>query len=275
MDSNHFSRVIILDSIPIGEENTAKNLYDKLQTLAAKHAPTPAIEYLRIESAESLLKFLSQCRDEVIQGGEVPMLHIECHGDEDGFGLADGSLLDWPDLKLPLAELNVVTKLNLMISVAACTGGALAKVITMGDRAPFWGLIGPTRTIYAHELENAFLALFATLFETKSPAKAVIAMDATSTPGTFWRTTAQGLFEKGWNMYKASYCTQDALDVRSQRMLERLKKIRTAPYPTVDELKTKLTDIEPVVYKRYVTTYFMQDLFAEHHQRFPLSLVSE
>ena len=56
--------------------------------------------------------------------------------------------------------------------------------------------------------------------------------------------------------------------------LERLKKIRPAPYPTADELKTKLTDIEPVVYKRYVTTYFMQDLFVEHHQRFSLSLVS-
>lgn len=274
MDYNHFSRVIIVDSIPIGDENTAKSLYDDLQILAAKYAPTPAIEYLRVESAENFLQFLFQCRKEVIQGGEVPMLHIECHGDEDGLGLADGSLLDWHDLKLPLAELNVATKLNLMISVAACTGGALAKVITMGERAPFWGLIGPTRSIYPHELKNAFLALFATLFETKSPAKAVIAMDAASAPGTFWRTTAQGLFEKGWNMYKTSYCTPEAIEVRGQRMLDRLKKLRPAPYPSVDELKKKIADIEPVAYERYVATFFMQDLFFEHRQRFPLSLTS-
>jgi hypothetical protein len=275
MDSNSFSRIIILDSIPDGEENTAKNLYRDLQGVTPKYAPVPTIEYRRIESAESFLKFLSECRDEVIQGEEIPMLHIECHGDEDGFGLADGSLIDWPDLKLPLAELNVATKLNLMISVAACTGGALAKVITMGDRAPFWGLIGPTRTIYSYELERSFFALFATLFETKSPAQAVAAMDAASAPGTFWRTTAQGLFEKSWSNYKVAHCTTAAMEIRGERMLKRLQKLRPPPYPSLDELKKKLMDIEPVAYQRYVTTFFMQDLFIEHRERFPFTLSDE
>ncbi|BAK77237.1 hypothetical protein NH8B_2423 [Pseudogulbenkiania sp. NH8B] len=275
MDSNHFSRIVILDSIPHGELNTAKRLYDDLQMVASTHAPTPAIEYLRIESAQELIQFLSRCRDEVNHGREVPMLHIECHGDEEGFGLADGSLLDWPELKLPLTELNVATQLNLMISVAACTGGALAKVISMGERAPIWGLIGPTRSVYPHELEDSFRALYATLFETKSPALAVKAMDSASTTGTFWRTTAQGLFEKGWNSYKETYCTPAAMEVRAKRMLERIKNLRPAPYPSLEELKKRLVDVEPSAYEQYVATFFMYDLFPLHSQRFQLSLVSD
>lgn len=271
MDSNRFSRVVILDSIPRGESNTAKSLHDDLLVVASKHAPTPAIEYLRIDSALELLQFLSRCRDEVNGGREVPMLHIECHGDEEGFGLADGSLLDWPDLKLPLTELNVATQLNLMITVAACTGGALAKVISMGDRAPFWGLIGPTRSIYPHELEDAFRSLYGTLFETKSPADAVKAMERASVAGTFWRTTAQGLFQQGWRAYQASHCTPSAMEVRARRMLERYKNLRSEPFPSLEDLKNALAAVEPSAYERYVETFFMYDLFPHHRQRFPLS----
>ena len=272
MDSNRFSRIVIIDSIPDGELNTAKRLRDDLQIAAAAYAPTPAIEYVRVESAQALLQYLTQSRDEVNQGREIPMIHIECHGDEEGFSLADGSLIDWPDLKLPITELNVATELNLMIAVAACTGGALAKIISTGDRAPFWGLIGPTRTMLPQELENGFRSLYATLLKTKSAADAVIAMEETTAPGTFWRTTAQGLFQKAWKSYKDDYCTGAAMDRRAEHLLERLKNLRLPPYPSLKELKKGLSDIEPFTYDRYVATFFMYDLFPHHRQRFPLSL---
>jgi hypothetical protein len=202
------------------------------------------------------------------------MLHVECHGDEDGFQLADGSLADWEELKLPITELNVATRLNLLIAVAACTGGALAKVVRISDRAPFWGLIGPTKTLTAGELEKAYSALYLTLLSTKSPAKAVEAMDAATKPGLFWRTTSQGLFEKVWAGYKKEYCSAEALEARAKRMRERLEQLSGKSLPTTDELKSLLVNQEPKAFERFRATFFMCDLFPEHSSRIPIEYVA-
>lgn len=268
MDSSTFRRLVIVDSIPTGECNTARNLRDDLKIAAAAYAPTPQIEYLRVESAQDLLHFLSKCRDEVIAGRGTPMVHIECHGDEEGFGLADQSFIDWSDLKLPFTELNVATRLNLMIAVAACTGGALGKITSMGDRAPFWGLIGPTRTMLPTELEAPYRALYTTLFQTKSPEEAMKAMDAAAPPNSFWRTTAQGLFQNGWTGYEDQYCNATAMEARAQRLLKRLQSAHPGPYPSVEECKAVLAALKPSQYDRYVEIFFMLDLYPEHRQRF-------
>lgn len=272
MDANRFSQIVIVDSIPKGERNTARRLYDDLKIVEASNPPTPRLSFERIESADELLALLARLRDETKAGGLSPMLHIECHGNDDGFGMADRSLIDWPDLKLPLTELNIATELNLLVSVAACSGGTIGKVISMGDRAPLWGLVGPTRSMYPDELELGYGALFSTLLRTKSSSEALAAMEATATHGTYWRATAQGLFQKGWDTYLAQHSTPEALKLRCARMLVELKKRGAGPYPSAEELKQRIKKLEPITHDRYVETFFMHDLFSNHSARFPFML---
>ncbi len=274
MDTNRFNQILVVDSIPTGEFNTAKRLFEDLKTYASAYSPSPVIQYLRVESADEFIQCIIKCRKSVDEQDIIPMLHIECHGDEDGFQFADGSLADWEELKLPITELNVATRLNLMIAVAACTGGALAKVVRMSDRAPFWGLIGPTRTLTAGELEKAYSALYLTLLSTKSAAKAVEAMDAATKPGLFWRTTSQGLFEKAWAGYKKEYCNAEALEVRAKRMRGRLEQLSDKAPPTTDEIKIHLANHEPKAFARFRGTFFMCDLVPEHSSRFPVEYVA-
>ena len=273
MDTNRFNQIIVIDSIPVGELNTAKRLVEDLETYANAYSPSPAVQYVRIESGDEFIEQIFKCRKDVVERDIVPMLHIECHGYEDGFQFANGSLANWEELKLPITELNIATRLNLMIAVAACTGGALAKILRMSDRAPFWGLIGPTKILSASELEKAYHSLYLTLLDTKSPEKAVKAMDIATEPGTFWRTTAQGLFEKGWARYKQEYCSAEALEVRAKRMRERLEKLSENSLPTVKELKQRLVNHEPKAFERFRATFFMCDLFPDHQTRFPLQYV--
>ena len=274
MDANRFNQILVVDSIPTGEINTAKRLFEDLKTYASAYSPSPAVRYLRVESGDELIQCVLKCRKDADKHDIIPMLHIECHGDEDGLQFADGSLADWEELKLPITELNVATRLNLMIAVAACTGGTLAKVVRMSDRAPFWGLIGPTQTLTAGELEKAYSALYLTLLSTKSPAKAVEAMDAATKPGLFWRTTSQGLFEKVWAGYKKEYCSAEALEVRAKRMRERLEQLSDKSLPTTDEFKSRLVNHEPKAFERFRATFFMCDLFPEHSGRFPVEYVA-
>lgn len=274
MDANRFNQILVIDSIPSGELNTAKLLVEDIETYASAFSPSPAVKYVRVESGDELIDQIAKCQKDAVERDIVPMLHFECHGDEDGFQLANGSLADWEELKLPITELNVATKLNLMIGVAACTGGALAKALRMSDRAPFWGLIGPTRMVTASALEKAYRALYLTLLETKSPAKAVAAMDAATEQGLFWRTTAQGLFQKGWASYKKDQCSAEAFEFRAKRMQERYKQLSEKPHPTVEELKVQLITHEPKAFERFCTTFFMYDLFPEHRTRFPIQYVA-
>lgn len=268
MSSNRFNKILVIDSIPEGEINTAKRLYEDIETYANAYQDSPVPEYIRIESGEELIRVLSECQKLAISNDIYPMLHIECHGNEDGFQFANGSILDWRELKIPLTDLNEAMRLNLMIAVAACVGAALAKVIRMGDKAPFWGLIGPTDLASPSELEGPYRALYQTLIKDKSPEKAIAAFEQAAKLGLFWRTTAQGLFEKVWALYKEEYCNETILEERITRM--QLK----APHLDRAKLKELLQNHEPVAFERYRSNYFMCDKYPEHVERFPVEYKS-
>jgi hypothetical protein len=273
VDTNRFNQIIVVDSIPTGDGNTARRLFEDLEINAIAYAPTPAVHHVRVENGDQLIQFILECRQCSVKQDFMPMLHIECHGNEDGFELADGSFVDWAELKGPITELNIAMHLNLLITVAACTGGALAKVVRMSDRAPFWGLIGPTESLAAEDLEKAYRAFYLTLLSTHSPAKAMEALDVASKPGLFWRTTVQKLFETGWAVYKKEYCTDEAIEDRARRMRDRAMQLSIKPLPTIAELKGRLASHEPAAFERFRNTFFMCDLFPEHSGRFQVKYV--
>jgi len=254
----------VIDSIPQGETNTAKRLYEDIESYTNVYPDSPLPEYIRIDSGDDLLKVISDCRKLAISDDVYPMLHIECHGNEYGFQFADGSILDWPELKAPLTDLNEAMHLNLMIAVAACVGAALAKVITMGDKAPFWGLIGPTDSALPSELETPYRALYQAFIKDKSPEKAIAAFEKVAKEGLYWRTTAQGLFEKGWEYYKTTYCNETALEQRVAKMQTKVSHLDKAI------LKELLQKHEPIAFERYRRNFFMCDKYPENVDRFPI-----
>lgn len=160
-----------------------------------------------------------------------------------------------------------------MIAVAACTGAALAKVVQMSDRAPFWGLVGPTEELTALDLELAYRDFYITLLKTKSPAKAVDALDAQSKAGLFWRTTSEGLFQKAWALYKAEYCGDTDMKPRFERMRQLAKQMSIEPIPSEEDMKGWLVSQEPAAFERFRKIFFMCDLFPDHFERFPVKYV--
>lgn len=95
-------------------------LRDAVKAMAASQVAAPAIKYKNIESATKFRQFLLDLFAEVEFSASVPMLHFECHGNDHGLRFADQSFAAWADLKGRLSELNVATRLNLTVAVAAC-----------------------------------------------------------------------------------------------------------------------------------------------------------
>ena len=127
-DTNSFNKIVVVDSIPEGESKTARRLCEDLVSYATAFEPSPSIVYERIESADDFLKLLADLTVAARRLDSIPMLHVNAMAIWSCSRVReDGSILGWPELKTPFAELNEATQLNLMIAVGACVGAAAAK----------------------------------------------------------------------------------------------------------------------------------------------------
>lgn len=269
--NNRFNTVVIVDSIPDGQMNTALRLWDDLRDISNEFSPVPRIEYCRVESADDLARTIDAICVRVRSEEIHPLVHMEAHGDENGLELALGARVDWTHVKEMLIPLNVAMGLNLLLVLAACQGGTFIKSIRLADRAPVWGLIGPTNELSVARVQADFGAFYKTMFKTLSPSEAIEALNSNAPTGLYFRTTAEGLFYKAWRLYKDEHCTEEQLRVRAKRMYRRAKNEGMNPLPSVGQLRRRLLRTEPASFNKFRDKYFMYDLFPEHATRFAVT----
>lgn len=119
----NFNQILIVDSLPEGQLNTADRLFADAQDWARVIGDVPHIASVRVSSSGAFLDLLAQLAQQASREPYVPLLHIECHGGKGGLEFADGSWLTWDDMNPAFVNLNVATRLNLITVVAACHGG--------------------------------------------------------------------------------------------------------------------------------------------------------
>lgn len=91
-----------------------------------------------------------------------PILHLSAHGNRDGIGLADGSMIPWDELGTHLQPINKKLNEHLMICISSCAGFQGHRMALKMDEKdmPFYGLVGPTTDIAWDEAAIAFLSFY-------------------------------------------------------------------------------------------------------------------
>lgn len=262
-----FNQILILDSIPLGEYNTARRLHDDVLLLAAVVDEAPAVVFLRVESAAHFANVMAQCAALAAREPYAPLVHLECHGDPEHVQFADGSSATWAQLKDALTPLNIATRLNLVAVISACHGSALASAVQVTDPAPVWGFIGPNRGLRAHELLAAFLAFYQRLLLSQSAEDAAQALRATAQAGTFMVMSSQRIFDLVVARYQAQFGHPDAIRERAQ-VLQQAAHAQGIHVP-VDAIADLLA--APEWTERFRRIFFMIDRYPEHHERFPVN----
>lgn len=262
-----FNQILIADSIPAGERNTARELYQDVGLRAQVFAPAPEVLYRRVENRREFLALLRELTAAASATDDIPVLHIECHGNDDGLAFSDGSFATWADLKGPLTSLNIATGMNLLVVVSACDGSALTYTLGLVDRAPLHGLIGPTRAVTPEELMRAYLALYETLMRTRSARQAVDAMRVAA-PDTFVYRAAQWLFQYVWDHYQATQETPEARLERGRRMAANPPGDYRGPPIQPEVFAQLLAEKNQEFFDNYRRKFFLCDLFPEHEARF-------
>jgi hypothetical protein len=274
MSEGNFNTIVILDAVPEGELNTARRLKEDLDDISCYIAEGLIVRYYRLNTFSDLETGISEIRKDIKEKRIKPWLHLEGHGisDESGFVFADKTTTcSWNQLKQIITPINVAINLNLMIILATCYGGSFASAIETTNRAPVLSLIGPTKEVTAGEIQSAFSIFYKTFFTTLSIGQALDALDQETSSGLYYRTSAEKFFYFAWSSYKKNYCTEDALETRSNRIYLKRDKLNLPINITTNQIKNDLQNFDQLFFNKFRDTYFMYDLYEENKERFPVT----
>lgn len=271
MTSSHFSRIVVIESIPASELHNGRRLREDIEVQSVFHQRGLSVEFVPVDTADRLWDCLAHVLKDANNRVEYPLLHLECHGSADrkGLVLADGSLVAWEQLKPTLTAINVATRCNLFITLAACYGAHLSQIILPTDRAPLWGMLAPTEQAKPSDLLGSFFAFYTTLLASLDGDKALSALlTADSRVANYCFVSAQGFFKKAYANYIAEYSSDKEYWRRATGLRVHLRETGLRKLPTLFELRQQLRAAELPNFEKNHQKFFMTDLFPENTNRF-------
>ena len=260
---------------------TGWDLFNELEPLGIVSKPSVPVNCYRVDTRAEFLALLQRFEDEYRQTGRSPVLQIETHGGKYGIGGDEG--IEWPELMEALVPLNRLSRLNLVIILAACEGFYGVQMLQPDRRAAaFRGLIGPHEEVSTGSLQKAVLAFYRTLFRQLDGDSALKAMnDAVDTSReTFWLISAEDAFKIVNRSHFLEHCTPEALDRRRDRLISRAARRYRARYGLdasqqlaqqwFAEATAHLLD-QRGLFERLRREYFFINAYPENNARFDVT----
>jgi len=272
MPSFGFSQVHIVESLPCGECHTGRVL--RTSIINARPEDADRVHHHDVADASSLRSLLTAVGIEASEPDRLPYLHFECHGNHDGLVLASDELLSWSDLCDLLRPINVATRMNLFVSLAACYGERLVYAVSPVLAAPLWGLVGPRDAMAPGDLVSFFSGYFRSLLSDPSIERALGSEGGppgAHLPIVYW--SAAHFFEGLFEFYRRSEGTSDARSARADRIALQVLGPKADPMQRrllARRIRRDLRDVGQW-FEKYRRRYLMLEQFPENDERFPRS----
>lgn len=268
MSDARFSRIVIIQSLSLGESPTGRQLRDGIEPTAQFRHDIP-VEFIEARTAKDFWKALEGIQETTEKANDFPVLHLECHGlsDKSGLSLGDGTPLLWGDIKTVLTKLNQATRCNLFVTLAACHGAMLFETLDVNARAPCWGLMGPSGEVSPPDLVSSYSAFYLELLQTGDAVAALSSLrNSPECRAKYFLFTAVEVFQKVFQLYRLICSTNTQMTERADRFAQLLK--RHGMESDANSLKALLYGEELDVLKRFYMRFFFVDHFQENMHRF-------
>ncbi len=184
MSTARYSGIVIIESLPDGEKETGKELFDELGTmLILAEYSKPGSGYFRthhkVVGKNDLLSLLEVLRIRFEIECLTPIIHLEIHGVKDKIGIVmkSGEFIGWEELGDCFREINKITENNLILGLAVCNGANLIKSITMTKGAPFWAVIGSEDEMIIPKIPKIYSRLYRELIEGQNIDKIIYSIN--------------------------------------------------------------------------------------------------
>jgi hypothetical protein len=264
--------VFVIQSLGDSELHTGNRIKEDLDTYNSAFPHGVTIELIDVVSKNEFFDILKEI--ESFSKKEVcsPVLHIEAHGTSDHQGMVfkNGDYCSWSDVKQYFISINKATRLNLLIVFSLCYGAHFSEHLVLTDRAPCWGLVGPTKAVEGSYLLESFSSFYREIFQAGDGNKAVRELNKRASVNDidYYFTTATMFFKDVYKEYIKTRCTERIYQERASKLRKRLKKDRVPKIPSIGSLKRQYKSSERKNFENFRYNFFMIDLFPENAARF-------
>ncbi len=239
----------------VNEHKTGKWLYEDLISLTYKDK-SYNIFYVPIDNKKQLLVELNKIKTEVKERLRLPIIHIEAHGDKEGFEIArTKEYLNWRELNNELAEINFLCRNNLILSLGVCNGHYInidmMHFFGEGKRCPYIVNISPQDKISSHEIKHGFSSFYKSLFQKREFFKAMNSMQEITVLN--FLSTAD-IFAKKMIEFLINFSTSKDFTTRTTSQLHEMIKKGNKP------LQNENFNQNLKYLKKYKRDYFQMDL---------------
>ena len=274
----YFNTIYVVESLPAGDWKTGTNLFNHtIEPMVLSQAGLFCF-FRSVYSKRELFDTLNAIADECFQNNWGPLLHIECHESEDGLWMGSDEFISWAELKPFLLPLNTQSGLNLLVTLAACSGSNLVKVLLPNDRAPVWGLIGPKERIHAYELLNDYRAFYSELIVSLDARTALEKLNGGQLDANsrYSFIPAEWLFKRAFEEYMIHFGSDSMLKQREDSIISWIANRKAlsakAEQGIRASLKKKLRDHE-FFFNKYKEQFFFIDMIPKNANRFSIGYV--
>lgn len=166
-----YSNTLYIFESLVNEEKTGKWLYEDLVPLSYA-SEIYQMRYIPFESKEQFFQELEKIKVEIRTALRLPTIHIEAHGDTEGFEVAQSKEdISWRELNNELSEINFLCRNNLILSLGICNGYYInldmVKIFEEEGRCPFIVNISPQEMIGAKAIKLGFSKFYQSLFQNR------------------------------------------------------------------------------------------------------------
>jgi hypothetical protein len=247
----HFNTIYIIESLSDNEKQTGEILYNDIIKRSSERTGLHHTKLLKLETKEAFFKSFETINEYTLKGFH-PFIHFEVHGSErkNGLVLKSGEIVLWKELADLTRQINVITKNNLVITLATCYGAYFLTEIKALDGAPFCGCVSTTGLLYEDEIITRFTIFFETLFDQTNFDLAVERLNTTNELGyKFKFLTAEEFFDDLVDKMTNENFNPKHIEFRTwvNRLVKKLQKNQI--FLTVPEKKLKEIAREQIIKK--------------------------
>lgn len=151
-----YNKIYICEALPDGELSTGIQLARDIKPLC--DIQEVAMDACKINDKQLFMIFMNQVKSQVREQGVFPIIHLEIHGldDKSGLWLPSNEKVGWNEFADVCREINAYCSNNLLVVLAVCYGFQAAFQTTIKKLTPFFGLIGPSKTVDVSQIESVF-----------------------------------------------------------------------------------------------------------------------
>ena len=270
-----FNTLYIIESLKEGEPKTGKSLYDDVRLQQFMHEGL-VVQFNEINSAAEWDNLMSDILRACQTIGELPILHLEIHGCEQGVEFKDKSFRTIEQVGEQFRRINIATGCNLFITMGVCKGLYVLFETHIDKPMPFCGAIGSFEKMSSYDIQLRYAEFYGTFFRTFDVTQAYLQLikKDTGTPEEYTQyryIRVDEVFYKAYLDYIRKGCAPENMD---QRALDAAKENGVTFFSVQQqrdfqkafaklEKATRETD-----YRKVANTFFMLDMCPENKERF-------